>query len=56
MKTSREWCEEQYEESSAYRHESHARNTRPELHWLLRQVGFQRVEFFACSEAGHDRG
>ncbi|NOZ73285.1 MAG: hypothetical protein GXP38_15500, partial [Chloroflexi bacterium] len=29
--------------------------TCPELRWLLRQVGFRRVEFFACSEGGYDR-
>ena len=28
--------------------------TWPELNWLLKQVGFQRVQFFACAEAGYD--
>jgi len=29
--------------------------TCPELNWLLRQVGFNRVEFFACTKAGYNR-
>ncbi len=28
--------------------------TCPELNWLLRQVGFKTVEFFACTKAGYD--
>lgn len=29
--------------------------TCPELRWLLRQAGFRRAEFFACTEGGYDR-
>ena len=29
--------------------------TCPELTWLLRQVGFKTVEFFACTKAGYNR-
>ena len=29
--------------------------TCPELNWLLRQVGFKTVEFFACTKAGYNR-
>jgi len=29
--------------------------TCPELNWLLRQVGFKNIEFFACARAGYDR-
>ncbi len=29
--------------------------TCPELNWLLRQVGFKTVEFFACTKAGYKR-
>ena len=29
--------------------------TCPELNWLLRQVGFKSVEFFACTKAGYNR-
>jgi len=29
--------------------------TCPELSWLLRQVGFKTVEFFACTKAGYNR-
>jgi len=28
--------------------------TCPELNWLLRQVGFKTVEFFACTKAGYN--
>jgi len=30
--------------------------TCPELNWLLKQVGFKSVKFFACTKAGYDRG
>ncbi|HEY53686.1 MAG TPA: methyltransferase domain-containing protein [Caldilineae bacterium] len=29
--------------------------TCPELRWLLEQVGFRVIEFFACTERGYDR-
>jgi len=29
--------------------------TCPELNWLLRQVGFKSVGFFACTKSGYDR-
>ena len=29
--------------------------TCPELNWLLRQVGFKTVEFFACTKGGYNR-
>ena len=29
--------------------------TCPELNWMLKEAGFQRVEFFACTKAGYDR-
>lgn len=29
--------------------------TCPELNWLLKQVGFKSVEFFACTKAGYNR-
>ena len=29
--------------------------TCPELNWLLKQVGFKTVEFFACTKAGYNR-
>ncbi len=30
--------------------------TCPELKWMLRQAGFQSLQFFACTDCGYDRG